>query len=210
MRTEAFRPHPASARRPRRGAVLLIGMIMLLMLTLVALSVIRMSTRHTQVVNNEQLRGEAEASAQYALDLVLNQPFTGWTKYAGAGATERVNLGVVTTSDANTANAMTVTVSGMTCRRARTLKNAELIRTSSGGVRYVDATDSGCFGNSTPGLTIVDPTALGSPADDSLCASVLFEMQAAPADSSLLGAQATVVQGVEVRTDVTTKDTTCL
>ena len=207
MKTEAF-PFAGRGRCPQRGAVLLVGMIMLLMLTLVSLSVIRMSTRHTQVVNNEQLRSEAEAAAQYALDLALNQPYTGWDKYAGAGATERANLGVVTTAD-SVANSMAVTVSGLNCRRARTLKNAELIKTSGGGVKYVDGADAGCFGGGNTGLTITDPNALGSPADDSLCASVLFEMQAAPTDAALLGAQATVVQGVEVRTDVTTKDEKC-
>ena len=43
------------ARSDQAGAVLLIGMVMLLMVSLIAVSVIRLSTRHTQVVSNEQV-----------------------------------------------------------------------------------------------------------------------------------------------------------
>lgn len=200
---------PQNSRAAQRGAVLMIGMVMLIMLTLVALSVIRMSTLHTQVVNNEQLRTEANAAAEYALDLVLNQSFTTWDKYVGAGATELANLGVQATQD-TVANSMSVTVSNLVCRRARVAKNSEFMKTGAGGMKYVDAVDSSCFGGGAAGLTIVDPAALGSPTDDSLCANVLYEMQATPTAAALLSAQTTVRQGVEVRVEISAKDDKCI
>ena len=56
----------------------MVGMVMLLMLTLVAVGVIRMAGRHSQVVDNAQVRSEASAAGHYALDLVLNEPATTW------------------------------------------------------------------------------------------------------------------------------------
>lgn len=196
-------------RSPRRqaqtGAVLMIGMVMLIMLMLIAVGVIRLSMRHTQVVNNEQLRTEATAAANYALDMVLNQPAADWDPYKGAvGKTERVNLGIVGTVD-TTENALTVKVSNMECKRARVLKNGELIKTGTtptGTYKYVPAGDSSCFGGGSTPLVIVDPALLGSPSDDSLCATVLYQYEAEVTDERLLEAQAKATQGVEVRRSI--------
>jgi Tfp pilus assembly protein PilX len=210
MRARRTRP----ARAAQSGAVLMIGMVMLLMVTLVAVGVIRLSTRHTQVVNNEQVRTEATAAANYALDmLILNEPLTTWSGYAGTtGTTTFVNLGTTQTAD-TTAASVSVKVSDLRCKRGRVIKNSELIRTSGSGataVKYVAAADSSCFGsgaNQNP--TIYDPSAMGAPTDDSLCATVLYEVQAQTTDAKLLNAKATVVQGVEVRTDVTALASSC-
>ena len=201
---------PASSPRgTQSGAVLMIGMVMLLMVILVAVSVIRLSTRHTQIVSNEQVRTEAVSAASYALDAALNQPYTTWDPYKNAGATETVNLGTTATAD-STAVSMNVTVKNLACKRARVMKNSEFYKQTSTGVYYVAPTDSSCFGaGGSTGLTIVDPTALGSPTDNSLCATVLFEMEAQANDAKLLNATPTVTQGVEVRTDITTLSDAC-
>jgi Tfp pilus assembly protein PilX len=184
----------------QRGAVLMIGMVMLIMLMLIAVGVIRLSTRHTMVVNNEQLRTEATAASHYALDMVLNQPADSWTVYEGAGKTEFVNLGVVATENTE-ANSVQVKVTNMGCKRARVLKNGELIKTS-GTYKYVDAADASCFGGGGSPLTIVDTTTLGSPTDDSLCGTVLYDVQAQATDPRLLDASVTILQGVEVRRSI--------
>lgn len=196
------------AHRAQSGAVLMIGMVMLLMVSLVAVSVIRLSMRHTQIVNNEQVRTEAVAAANYALDTVLNQPYTNWDPYKGTGGTTvTVNLGTSQTddSDADSKAASTkVTVKNLECKRARVLKNAELIKKDPAGISYVAATDVSCFGGGgSTGLTIVDPSKAGSPSDDSLCGTVLYDMQAQANDPKLLNAVPVVQQGVEVRTDIT-------
>lgn len=201
------------ARSAQSGAVLMIGMVMLLMVSLIAVSVIRLSTRNTQVVSNEQVRTEAVAAANYALDTVLNQPYTTWDPYKAAGTTTSVNLGTSKASDTladSTAGAMNVTVDNLTCKRARVLKNAELLKKNPAGIYYVAATDSSCFGGGgSTGLTIVDPSKVGSPTDDSLCATVLYELQAKANDPKLLNAAPVVHQGVEVRTDITALADSC-
>ncbi len=190
-------PGRHQVRSLQSGAVLLMGIVMLLMVTLIALGVIRMSTRHTQVVNNEQVRSEAAAAASYALDLVLNAPADTWDVYRGSGKTEAINLGISASAD-SAAESVAVQVSGLRCVRSRLIKNGELVK-SNGGVKYVAASDASCFGGGGTPLTIVDPSAIGSPSDDSLCAAVLYQVEGRAADSKLLAADATVVQGVAVR-----------
>lgn len=192
-----MRKRPMPSRSLQSGAVLLMGIIMLLMVTLIALGVIRLSTRHTQVVNNEQVRSEATSAASYALDLVLNSPADTWDVYRGAGKTQAVNVGISASTD-GAADSVAVQVSGLHCVRSRLIKNGELVK-SSGGVKYIAASDAACFGGGGTPLTIVDPTAIGSPNDDSLCASVLYQVEGRTADDKLLGADASVVQGVSVR-----------
>ncbi|MGO4393150.1 PilX N-terminal domain-containing pilus assembly protein [Variovorax sp. M-6] len=206
-------PSVRRARRAQSGAVLMIGMVMLLMVSLVAVSVIRLSTRHTQIVSNEQVRTEAVAAANYALDTVLNQPYTTWDPFKAAGTTVTVNLGTSQTDDstADSKGASTkVTVRSLECKRARVLKNAELIKKDAAGISYVAATDVSCFGGGgSTGLTIVDPSKAGSPSDDSLCATVLYDLQAQANDPKLLNAVPVVQQGVEVRTDITALAGSC-
>lgn len=186
-----------ASRRRQSGTVLLVGIVMLLMVTLVALGVIRMSMRHTQIVNNEQVRGEAVAAASYALDLVLNAPADTWDVYRDAGKTLAINVGISSRGD-DAAESVGVQVSGLHCVRSRLIKNGELVKTS-GSVKYVASADAPCFGGGGTPLTIVDPSAIGSPNDDSLCAAVLYQVEGRAADERLLGADATVVQGVSVR-----------
>ena len=197
------------ARRSQSGAVLVVGMVMLLMLTLVAVGVIRMAGRHSQVVDNAQVRSEASAAGHYALDLVLTEPATTWDDLKTPnGRNIAVNLGMLGSAETR-ANAVNVTVANMACKRARIIKNVELVKRS-GNVSYVDPADASCFGGgSNTGLTIVDPDAIGSPTGDSNCGTVLYDVQARAADEKLLDATASVVQGVEVRTDIASLASSC-
>ena len=200
----------SNGRQPKAaqgGAVLMIGLVMLLMLTLVALGIARLATRHTQVVNNEQVRTEAASAANYVLDFVLNSPASTWIGYSGAGAVVYANQG--TTKAADSADvAVSVTVKNLSCKRGRILTNAELIKTV-GGVAQVAEEDQSCFGGGGTPLTIVDTSALGLPSENSLCGTVLWNMDAETTDPRLLSAKAVVTQGVEVRETVTTLEAGC-
>jgi archaellum component FlaG (FlaF/FlaG flagellin family) len=179
-------------------------MVMLIMVLLVAMAVVRLTLRHTQVVNNEQVRAESEAAANYALDMVLNSPATTWDAYKGTGTTRYVNAGTITTVDTTEAS-VAVAVSGMTCRRSRIIKNSELIKSRVVGsetVAYVSAEDSSCFGGGGSPITIVNTDSTGTTSGNSLCATVLYQVQARTDDAKLLGASTTVVQGAEVRRSV--------
>ncbi len=177
----------------QRGATLLVGIVMLVMITLVAISVIRLTMRHTQVVNNEQLRTEAAAAANFALDFVLNTPLSEWTGYVGsAGKTEYINLGTTQLADTQDTS-IAVKVSSLECKRGHVLLNKELA--DSNGVVTDEANQSCIF--SSNGLL-----KFGNSSNDSLCIDVLWEMHAQADDKKLLAATRIVTQGVEVRADV--------
>ena len=61
----------------QRGSTLLVGMIMLVLLTLLAVSAIESTTSSLQIVGNAQFREEATAAAQEAIENVIsNTTFT--------------------------------------------------------------------------------------------------------------------------------------
>lgn len=187
----------SARRRTQRGATLMIGMVMLLLITLVAASVFKVATTHTQVVNNQQLRTEAVNAANAALDVFLSSEVTTWAPYE-TGRDLQINLGNLAGVEAEASSMVAVAVENLECRRARVIKNAELIQ-GPAGAEYVSEANSYCFGGGGAPLTIVDTAAIGTPNDDSLCANVLYEVVARTNDAKLLNAQATITQGVEVR-----------
>jgi len=58
--------------KPQRGSTLLVALIMLVLLTLVAVSAINSSSTGVQMVANAQFREEATAAAQQAIDNVIS------------------------------------------------------------------------------------------------------------------------------------------
>lgn len=56
----------------QRGSTLLVSLIMLMLLTLMAISAIESSTSGMQVVGNSQFRAEATAAAQQAIEKVVS------------------------------------------------------------------------------------------------------------------------------------------
>jgi Tfp pilus assembly protein PilX len=59
-------------RARERGVTLIIGLIMLVLLTLMAVAAFHMGTSQTAIVSNAQHRGEATDAAQEAINTVLN------------------------------------------------------------------------------------------------------------------------------------------
>ena len=191
MNTMLVQSRPAR----QRGAVLMVGMVMVLMITLIALSVIRLTARHTQVVNNEQVRTEATAAANFGLDTVLNQSFaTGnWAQYSGsAGANINVNLGIRQSADANDGTgAVPVKVNNLVSKRCRRIMNSELF--SSDG--SITVKNKQCIYTPQTNLSI------GTASTGSACSTVLYEMQAGVDTANaadMLGASTPVIQGVDV------------
>ncbi len=73
----------APARSRERGAVLFIGLIMLIVMTLLAVSGIRMSTSNLKVVGNMQVQTEAITAAQQGIDNVMASADNFYTPAAG-------------------------------------------------------------------------------------------------------------------------------
>jgi hypothetical protein len=64
-----------TARR-QRGAVLVVGLIMLVLITLLVTSTVTLSSSNLKAVGNMQFRNEAVAAANSAIETVLSVPFT--------------------------------------------------------------------------------------------------------------------------------------
>ncbi|CAH1904750.1 Type II secretory pathway, pseudopilin PulG [Candidatus Nitrotoga sp. HW29] len=62
--------------RKQRGSTLLVALVMLMLLTLIALSAMNASTTSIEVVGNAQLREEASAAEQQAIEGVISSNFT--------------------------------------------------------------------------------------------------------------------------------------
>lgn len=182
--------HPDTSIR-QRGAVLFVGLIMLILITLLAVSAIRLANTNLLVAGNEQFQKEAEDAANYHLDLALN-------------SANFIDSNVATTADlpafagaanTGTSTSYNVTVAPPICKRYRYIKKGELVNPVDNSVPVDNLP---CFGGSSAtGITIVSATALN---DDSLCATSLWEMTA-NTELPGTGAKAQVVQGIEMRID---------
>lgn len=64
------------SRRAQRGATLVVGLIMLVLITLMVTTAFMLSTGNLKAVGNMQFRGEAIAAANHAIEQVLASPFT--------------------------------------------------------------------------------------------------------------------------------------
>ena len=68
---------PRGARRAaQRGATLIIGLIMIVLITLVVLNAFTLSSSNLKSVGNMQVREEAVAAANQAMEQLISAPFT--------------------------------------------------------------------------------------------------------------------------------------
>lgn len=207
-----YLPHiktPARRGRHQRGAVLVVGLIMLLLITLIAAAAVRMSTTHVQVVGNEQFKTEATMAANYALDLVLNDK--NFTDAKLSTQPVQVALAGAAGTDAPV-KSLTATYTDPECQRYRFIKKQELVKkvaNQSGGYTYTVApSDAACIaGMPSTGITIVNPSA-GSLDDNSLCVTTLWDV-AATVEDDATGAAVTLHQGIEMRMEISDAENKC-
>ncbi|HEX6733310.1 MAG TPA: hypothetical protein VF096_00740 [Azonexus sp.] len=180
---------------------LLVGLVMLLLITLLAVSAIRLATTNLQVVGNEQFHDETVAAANFVLDQVLtDKDFI--TNYSVSGGKTIPNVSVGQAS-------YQVVVPKITCKRTRVINTSELV-TKVGGVDTVLAVDQPCIGGTGGGgPTIVGGTSGGTPSGPSLCSTVLWDVEAQVTADTATGATTTVHQGIEVRVDSTDVTNNC-
>jgi Tfp pilus assembly protein PilX len=197
----------ARAHRRQRGAVLIVGLIMLLLVTLIVVAAIRMSTVHVQVVGNEQFRTEAGAAAHYALDLVINNE-----NFVDANLSANP-VSVNVSDDGQSGAVLTASYTDPECTRYRYIKKRELVERieSGGGYTYtVRPRDVACItGQSTTGITIVSEPSVGNPDDNSLCVTTLWDVAATVNDPNNTGASVTMNQGIELRMEITEAENRC-
>jgi len=176
----------------QRGATLVIGMIMLVLVTLFVLAAINMSTTNLRVMGNEQARNEAVAAAQQAVEQVSSVDFTKNPPTTATPTVVAVDINGDGTSDYQ------ASVSAA-CLNSVPVKVTEL--------NPADVVNDGpCFlstSSSTSGI------AGGGTSGDSLCSATQWDVAAAVSDATAntTNVAVTLHQGVSKR--IATGDTPC-
>jgi len=177
-----------STRLPARqhGMTLLVALIMLVLMTLFALSSFNIGKSNSQAVANMQSRNQALAAAQGTIAEAISLPtFTSAPANALVLPCAGPNTRCVDVNG-DGINDVTVTLTpAPSCVASQTIKNSSL--------NLSLPSDAGCSTGASQSFGIV-----GSAAGDSLCANTLWELTASAVDS-VTQARANVAQGVTVR-----------
>jgi Tfp pilus assembly protein PilX len=172
-------------RTTQHGAVLVVSLIMLVLVTLFALASINMSTVNLRMTANSQTKAEAVAAAQQAIEEVISKDFP-----ANPQPTT-ISVAIANTTTAS----YSVSVAAPECRNVTMLKMVEL--------DIASADDAACFvSGAVANAGIAPPPSAGN----SVCASRQWEVPATVGDPDVSGTAVTVRQGIGQRVVV---GTTC-
>jgi Tfp pilus assembly protein PilX len=171
------------------GATLLVSLIMLVLITMLAVTSFRIGKANLQIAGNMQQRNQAFAAAQGALEQVISS-----TQFAATPTNAIPNPcnGVANTAcvDVNGDGVMDVNVAvTMSCVWAQVIPISAL--------QLSDPDDAGCLLGVAQQFGTV-----GAGNTNSLCANMMWDANAVATDS-LSNAQFTVNQGIAVRKDST-------
>lgn len=174
----------------QKGATLLVGMIMLVVLTLLVVYAIRSGNTNLKISGNMQAQAEATAAAQQVIEQTVAQialPATNISTLAEQ---------IVTVPVGNATYTVTVPTMANKCIFTAPVLNSSL-NTS-------DPNDVPCFATTDEDKAVAASGALTT--KPSACSSQQWEIEAT-ATNNVSGVQVTGVQGVTVRVPSTT---TCL
>lgn len=159
----------------QRGATLLVGMIMLVLLTLLSVTAFRLGKGNLQIVGNMQQRSQALSAAQGQIENTISS--TNFTSGTPTATT------VAITGAAGTDISVTTTP---TCVSVAPIPAAQLDLTQ--------PDDVGCVIGSGGNFGVAGVASNAS----SLCANQLWDINAVAADTAT-GAQATINEGATLR-----------
>lgn len=182
--TTRFNP---GARRRERGVTLVMALILLVMLTMLALTSFNLGKSNLQVVSNMQHRDESIAAAQLTIEEVLSRPqFTNTPNDALTEPCEGdANTRCVDTNGDGTTDVLVALTPPPACIKVRNVKNTEI------DPEVVD--QRSCLVGETQSFG-VSGTALG----DSMCSDSTWEIHAVATDK-VTEARVEVTQGIDVR-----------
>jgi len=168
----------------QRGATLLISLIMLVVLTLFAISAINLSSTNLNIVGNMQARMEVQSAGKQAIEQVMSSAANFLTPAAQSIAVDINNDG---TTD------YTANVDKPSCFSSKGLTNAELIPAPPA---TISAKDQNCISSvQDPGTGVYIANAPSAP---SWCYDQKWEIAASVSDNRT-GAQLRQHQGVSLR-----------
>ena len=184
-----------NTRKRQEGATLLVALVMLIMLTLFAVSAMNTSTTNLKVVGNMQLQTEAASAAQQAIELAISTP-TFFNNPNNAIPSPCGNIANTMCVDLNNDGVQDLRVKldpPPRCSQARAQKISELILTpTSEDLACVQAQAQGTFGIAGSGNS-----------GDSLCGHSVWDVTANTlAEGSTVSdspVNLTLTQGVAVR-----------
>jgi Tfp pilus assembly protein PilX len=186
-------------RSRQRGITLVVGLIMLVLLTLMAIAAFHMGTSQTEIVANAQHRSEATDAAQQAIDTVLNSSNFMIDPAAAIPASNCPGGG---------ANSLCVDLNGdtvgdvkVTLAPAPTCISGAPINANT--LDFSKAEDLACASGSQQSFGVQ-----GAATGNSLCANSNWEIAAAAADTATK-TKVTVVQGVAARIATTDLANNC-
>lgn len=165
--------------RRQAGSALIISTILLVVLTLTVLSAIKSTTVNSKVAGNLQIKNEAEAAAQQAIEAVITSNFQD----APVASSVAVNVSNAATS--SSVGKFTVTVAKPSCRVVVPVKTLDL-----DVVNTPD--DVACLMSSS------DPRP-GATNGDSACFTRHWDIQATATPTSSGNSKAVIHQGVSER-----------
>ena len=177
----------AAAHR-QRGATLVVGLIVLVTLTLFALSAFTSSSMNLKTAANTQLRSEAQTAAQQAIDRALSTtqfidtPGNALPNPCGGNNTACPDV----TGDGVADYTVRLTPAP-TCKKAQPVRNETLDPES--------ADDLACMTGQGQNLGV---DGLDTASGNSLCTTSIWEITA-EASSPVTGTRVTVTQGVGLR-----------
>lgn len=179
---------PAPNRQ--RGATLLVGLIMLVLMTLIAITSFNLGRSNLQVVANMQNRAESANSAKATLEEVISK--TNFTSNPAAALTNSCASNAKCFDiNGDGVNDVTVTLTPTPCiKKSQIIQNAQLDLTK--------ADDVGCLVGAGQNLGIA-----GAATGNSLCANTTWEVTAVAADN-VTQASVTAIQGVAVKVSADT------
>jgi Tfp pilus assembly protein PilX len=202
--------------RSQQGVVLLVGLIMLIMMTLMAVAAFTFGKSNFLVVSNQQTREEATRSAEQVLEQIVNNPSIPISSTANLFGTGNV-IDVDVNGDGN--NDYRVTVAAPACVQSARIPN-EVINNEMNALKPAIAAGTLNFG-STAVKDVTDCLASGGAAAasggltapgaslESNCTDVVFDIRATAEDAFRLN-RVTVVQGVAQRQVFTKADAACI
>jgi Tfp pilus assembly protein PilX len=164
------------------GLTLVTALVMLMVLTLLVLAGINMTNVNTKIAYNTQIREEAEAATQQAIEQVISNP-ANFNIPLPPTATIAVDINNDGTAD------YSVTAPTPSCLASTPIKQAQL--------DAANPLDIPCFGTSSlQNSGIVGGT--GS-SGNSLCANTTWDVSASYSDATGTGLNVSTHQGVNLR-----------
>lgn len=184
----------------QNGFILVVGLIMLVMLTLMAVAAFRIGANQTVIVANAQHRNEGLGAAQLAIDTVINS--SNFTRNPTAAiATSNCTGGAANTLcvDSNgdgTADFKVNLTPTPGCIAAAPIPASQL--------DFAKSDDLACASETQQAFGVAGAV----PTGNSLCANSMWEINAQAVDSAT-GTTVNVAQGVSVRIAATDMASNC-